>query len=351
MDHIKIIKRAFNITVNYRILWIFGFLLALTGGSAGFNFGNGGSSGRDSSNYNGNLPNHPTWPFSWTPHLTPDITNTILGVAIGLLCFGLLLFIIAITLHLVSETALMRLVDKHETADEKLTFREGWHLGWSQAAWKILWMDLLVGFSYFVVFLTALLVSLAPLLVWFTQSMPLKVLATILSVGLILLLVFATILITLAINLVMLFARRAVALEDLGILESIRRGFDLVKSRPMDIILMGIMMFAIGLIWSLVMIPVLLASILAALVVAAVPALLIGGIFGLFTQGFTPWVVAGIVGVPLFWVTASIPVNLVGGWFQVFTSSTWTLAFRETVALEKTNGKPEAPAPEPAPAA
>ncbi len=274
-------------------------------------------------------------------------------MGIGLLCFGLLLLIVAITLHLVSETALMRLVDKHETAEEKLSFREGWRLGWSQAAWKIFWMDLLVGFSYLIVFLTVLLVSLAPLLVWLTQSMPLKVLGTILSVGLILLLVFTTILVSLALNLVMLFARRAVALEDLGILESIRRGFNLVKGRLIDIILIGIMMFAISLIWSLLMIPVLLASFLAAAIVAGIPALLIGGIVGLFVQGFTPWIVAGIVGVPLFLVAGSIPVNLVGGGFQVFTSSTWTLAFRETVALEKTNGNSgtPAPAPEPAPAA
>ena len=30
MDHINIIKRAFTITWSYRVLWVFGFLLALT---------------------------------------------------------------------------------------------------------------------------------------------------------------------------------------------------------------------------------------------------------------------------------------------------------------------------------
>ena len=30
MNHINILKRSLNITVNYRVLWIFGILLALT---------------------------------------------------------------------------------------------------------------------------------------------------------------------------------------------------------------------------------------------------------------------------------------------------------------------------------
>ena len=38
MDHIKILKRAFNITWVYRALWVFGIILALTTG------GNSGSS-------------------------------------------------------------------------------------------------------------------------------------------------------------------------------------------------------------------------------------------------------------------------------------------------------------------
>ena len=39
MNHINILKRALNITINYRALWIFGILLALTSGSGS---GNGG---------------------------------------------------------------------------------------------------------------------------------------------------------------------------------------------------------------------------------------------------------------------------------------------------------------------
>ena len=47
MNHIKILKRALNITVNYRALWIFGMLLALTSGSGSGNGGNSSSPNTD----------------------------------------------------------------------------------------------------------------------------------------------------------------------------------------------------------------------------------------------------------------------------------------------------------------
>ena len=124
------------------------------------------------------------------------------------------------------------------------------------------------------------------------------------------------------------------------------RLFEMVKGRLMDVILMGVMMFGITLVWSLLMIPVFLAIFLVSAVVAGLPALLVGGIAGLFAQGATPWIIAAIVAVPIFLVVVIIPGTLVGGWQQIFTSSTWTLTYRETLALEKTNGKSEPSAPE-----
>jgi hypothetical protein len=58
MNHINILKRAFNITVNYRALWIFGMLLALTTGS-----GNGGNGNMSSSS--GDNGSNGSTDFSW----------------------------------------------------------------------------------------------------------------------------------------------------------------------------------------------------------------------------------------------------------------------------------------------
>ena len=346
MDHIKILKRAFNITVNYRVLWIFGFLLALTGAGAGPRFSGSGSTGGGSGNgkgFPGNIPNNPFNQFPHLPALTPDLTNTIIGIAIGVACFFLLLAIIATVVRLVSTTAVMRMVDKYETDGEQVTFRQGWKLGWSNAAWKIFLLDLVVGLGSAIIFLVLLGLLALPLLVWLTPSLPLRVLGTIISVGLILLLLFATFLVGLALGLVMLFAERAIAIEDLGVFEGFRRGYELVKGRLMDTILMGIMMFGIGLVWAILMIPVFLVLLVAAALIAALPALLVGGIVGLFTQGATPWIVAAIVAAPVFLLTIAIPGALINGWQLIFSSSAWTLTFRETRALLHTDGAPEAP--------
>ncbi len=345
MDQIKILKRALNITINYRVLWVFGMLLALTsGGGSGNGGGSGGGDGGGSNNggsgFNGQNP------FGEFPKLTPEIINTIIGVAIALACLILVLIVIGSIVRYVSETALIRMVDQHENSGEKLTIREGFRLGWSRAAWRMFLIDLLSSLLFIAAFLIGLGVAALPALVWLTKSTPLQVLGTIIAVGLVLLLVFVTILAALALRLILLFAQRACALEDLGVADSIRRGYAMVKARLGDIILMGVIMFGIGIAWALVMIPVFLAIILASAVIAGLPALLVGGITGLFTQGATPWIVAAIVGAPIFLIAVIIPGALVGGWHQVFSSSAWTLTYREVLALEKTKQNGELPSPQ-----
>jgi len=330
MNHIKILKRALDITINYRALWIFGMLLALTTGSGS---GNGGSS---SSSPDTNPPDI-NWqnPFGELPHFSTEVINMWIGIAIGLACLILILIVAGNIARYVAETALIRMVDEHEKDGEQLTIRQGFRLGWSRAAWKMFLMDLLVGLSFMAAFLLLLAIAALPLLVWLSKNTPLQVLGTVISCGLILLLVFAAIVAALAVSLILIFARRVCALENLGARASLRRGYEMVKQRPGEVILMGVIMFGIGLLWVLVTIPVILAVIIAAALIAGLPALLIGSIVGFFTQGYTPWIVAAIVGAPIFLVAVIIPGALVGGWQQVFSSSAWTLTYRETLALEQ----------------
>ena len=109
------------------------------------------------------------------------------------------------------------MVDEHENSGEQLTIRQGFRLGWSRAAWKMFLMDLLVVVSFVTVFVLLLALAALPLLVWLTENTPLQVIGTIVSAGSILLLVFAAIVAGLAVTLIMIFARRACALENLGV--------------------------------------------------------------------------------------------------------------------------------------
>ena len=329
MNHINILKRALNITINYRALWIFGILLALTSGSGSSNGG-----GSNSSSPNGD-PNF-NWqnPFGEFPRISPELANMWIGIAIGLACLLLITILIGSIARYVSETALIRMVDEHENSGEQLTIRQGFRLGWSRAAWKMFLMDLLVVVSFVTVFLLLLALAALPLLVWLTENTPLQVIGTLVSAGSILLLVFAAIVAGLAITLIMIFARRACALDNLGVRASLRRGYEMVKQRLGDLVMMGVMMFGIGLLWIIVTIPVIIAIIIVAALIAGLPALLAGSIAGFFTQGTTPWIVAAIIGVPIFLVAVIIPGALIGGWQKVFSSSAWTLTYREALALE-----------------
>jgi hypothetical protein len=67
--------------------------------------------------------------------------------------------------------------------------------------------------------------------------------------------------------------------------------------------------------------------------VAAIPGLLLVGLFSLFLNGYLPWVVGGVFVLPLFAVIAFSPLVLLTAWQQVFSSTVWTLTYREIKAL------------------
>jgi hypothetical protein len=268
----------------------------------------------------------------------------LIGIAIALACLVLVLIVVGTIARYVSETALIRMVNGHEKDGEKLTIRQGFRLGWSHMAWKMFLMDLLMGLGFLAAFLILLSIAASPLLVWLTQNTPLHVLGTIVSVGLILLVVFAAIVAGLAVTLTILFARRALALEDLGVRASLLRGYQIVRQHLGDAIMMGVMMFGVGLLWVIVTIPAILAVIIAAALVAGLPALLAGSIAGFFVHGAAPWIVAAIVAAPIFLLVVIIPGALIGGWQKVFSSSAWTLTYREALALEQTKANGELPA-------
>jgi hypothetical protein len=339
MDHVKILKRAFSITWNYRLLWLFGFLLALTmprgngGSNSGYQFG--------ANDFNGSrgFP-----PFS--PVISPQVISAIMTAIIGLICIFFLIAIVAAIVRYISETALIRLVDQYEATGEKVGIGAGFRLGWSRRALRLFLIDLLFGIVGIVAFLLLLFIAATPFLVWLTNSDLLRALGTITGIGMVFLVILLFILFAIILSVVMQFIRRAAVLEDLGVFASIERGFVLVRQRLGDIVIMALIMFALGLGWIVLSIPLIILLLLAAVVLGGLPALLAGLITSLFTQGYLPWVVAGLIGLPIFLIVLVVPGGFVSGLVQTFSSSTWTLTYREVLALS--GARPEARAPQPA---
>jgi hypothetical protein len=347
MDHIKILKRAFSITWGYRALWVFGVLLALTlprnggGSNSGFRFSG------DEFNGGQGFPNGiPPIPEG----VLAPILSALVTIGIALLCGFFIIAIVATIIRYISETALIRMVDMNEASEEKVSVGAGFRLGWSRPALRLFLIDLLIGVVGLVALILLLAVAATPLLVWLTKNEFLRVLGTVVGIGMILLVIMLFILLAILLSVVMHFIRRAAVLEDMGMFEAMRHGVILVRQRLLDIVIMALIMFALGLAWVVVGIPFFILLMLVALVLGGLPALFAGLITSLFTQGALPWIIAIAVGLPIFLVVMIVPSTFVGGLYETFKSSTWTLTYREVVALGgaglKTQGDPpdESPA-------
>jgi hypothetical protein len=332
MDHIRIIKRALSITTSYRALWVFGILVALTtGGRISGGGSNGGGGGGGSGAGPGAFPR---------PQISPDVLTGLIVAGVVFLCVVLLLAAAATIARYVAETALIRMVDQHEATGMKVSVRQGFRLGWSRAALRLFLMDLVVGLSVFVAFLLLLLLAASPLLVWLTDSTPARVLGTLVAVALAVVSIFALIMATIALSLLVQFWHRAVVLEDRRVSEAMRRGWQLLRRRLGDVVVMGLILFALGLALTIVMVPLIFLLVAVAAIGGGLPALLVYAVGRLIAQGAAPWIAAIIVGLPIFIAIMAVPLAILGGLVQTFQSSTWTLTYRELLALEAARPAP-----------
>lgn len=323
MDHVQVLKRAWHMVWRYRALWAFGFILALTAGRSSNNwvqytFGNEDFSGRGLR----------------LDRISPEVGRTLLAIGIGLACLVVLLIIVGAIARYVAETALIRMVDDHEETGQKRSVRQGFRLGWSRSAFRLFLIDLLIGLPVAVAFILLSLLASAPLLLWATKSTAAGALGTATTIGLGLLVVLLAIVVAVILAVLKPFLRRVCVLEGLGVTESIRQGYAVVRHNLRDVGLMWLITFGLRIGWVIAMIPVVLLLLVVSGALGGLLALLAGGLTGLALEGAAPWVVAAVVGIPVFILMMAVPLALLGGLFETYLSSTWTLTYRELRAKE-----------------
>ena len=356
----KILKRSWQILWNYRMLWVFGFVLALTVGGTNFSRGGGSSSSSGSQN------NNPKYEYgqgfagnTFSEKLNdafrqagaaiqtlqaqhPVEFRMGIAVAITALIVILILGIIGAILRYVAETATIRMVDEYEQSGVKVGFRQGWKYGWSREAWRLFLINFVVHIPALVLFVILGLVG------WWIASTALNgvesaiVTSLIAGVGLAFIAILVTVALMVVLYLLRDFAWRISTLENVGAMESLRQATALVKRNWKSAGLMWLVMIGIKIAWGLaffiLVIPLLVVSIITAvggLVVAVVPSLLTAGIASLLAApDYWPWIFALVIGFPLFATVAFSPILLVSGWGKTYESNVWTLTYREIKALE-----------------
>jgi hypothetical protein len=336
MDHIRILRRAFEIVRSYRMLWIFGLILALTAGRSGPNT-NYSMDRRDFNNREFDMPFNfpdlremPDWRSFPNWNIDPQVSGTIFGVVIALICLGVILGIIFTVLRYVAINASIRLVDLYESTGERMSFRAGWRMGWNRTALRLFLIDLLFGVAGFVLFLLLMALVALPLLLLVTGSEVLSVLGVVSATGLFVLAVLVLIVIAAVLSLLQQFFHRAAVLENLGVFEAIRRGWTVLRRRLGDSVIMGLMLFGLGLLVAVILIPVALVLVALGALAGGAPALAVAMLMQQFVQNTVPVIITAVlVGLPIFLLVVAVPMSFLRGLFEIFTSAAWTLVYRE----------------------
>ncbi|MBU0492923.1 MAG: hypothetical protein KKA73_29110 [Chloroflexi bacterium] len=330
MDHMKVLKRAWEIFYHYRMLWVFGFILSLVGAEGGGG-GNSFQMSQSSFNNGGNMP-------TGRPFVAPEVPGDVWAIAAGailaLICVGVIVAIVVTVVRYVMETSLIRMVDEHEKTQEKVGFRAGFRMGWSRTALRLFLIDLIVNIPVALVFGILFALALLPLLVWAVDSTALQAVGTGATACLFFIVIVLVIVVNVALSVLRGFFWRACVLEELGVVDSLRRGYAFVKLHLADVLVMWLITIGLALLWSLIMIPVALLLVILGGIVAAIPGLLVGALASLAFQEAVPWVLAAVVSIPIFILVMVIPLTFLDGLMKGFQSTTWTLTYRELQALE-----------------
>ncbi len=111
-----------------------------------------------------------------------------------------------------------------------------------------------------------------------------------------------------------------------------RSAFRLARQHVGAVALQWLLLIGLGITWAIVMIPVGAMLAVLALVVSAVPALLVGGLSALLASWPVGLVLGILVMVPVFVTVVGAPLLALNTLATVFYSTTWTLTYRELEA-------------------
>jgi hypothetical protein len=304
LDIMEIVKRSWEITWKYKYLWLLGFIISLaSGGSSVSNSlqsstNNSGSTGASSSAFS-------------------NIAATyIVIIIVFALVMSLVMMVISI-LSIMANGGLVSAADKIEKGEKsslKDAFKSGAHY-----FWRVLGQGLLIGLMIFVMVVVVIAVLGIVAVVFFAGGNQ-----NLLAPGLACLIPLAILLITLLIAMIILltlvsnYAMRFIVIEDAGVIDSLRRGYALFKTRWQDTAVMYLVIAVItGIGGAVLGIP---GFVIALPSVFAVIGGTAAGNIGLMFLGVAGLLLAGLVGAAF------------GSIVSVYSSVAWTLTYLRITA-------------------
>ena len=364
MDHLKILKRAWDIVWKYRALWLIGLVLVLAGGAVGSGFsggppgsgspgggsgGSGGGNGGDQWNgwqYDG--PGFRNWDELWNK--IGPVVITILIVIAAIFVLAILIGIIKLILRYVTRTSLIEMVQRHEESDEKVGFWAGLRLGWTRSAFTLFLTNLLLKLPLILLTLLGMLIGTALVVVLIVLGVSIAnqnaggaeaaaivfiIAAVFVAIVLMLPLMLIGVALRLVISLVSEIAFRVCIVERARPVDAIKEAIGLIRRNLWAAVLQYLLMLGLGIAWGIAKFIVNLPLFFVALLVAGLPSLTVGGLIAWL--GSAP-IAGGVTGGLLFILAMIVVIGLPNIVFSTFAtiyhSTAWTLTYRELRAID-----------------
>jgi hypothetical protein len=247
MEYGKIISRAANLVWQNKFLILVGILAGC--GSGQFTGGGGGGGAGGDGNVTGS-----------TPSLTNEQVGLIVGVGLAILCVIVVIGVVVWVVSTVARGGLIASVDDIESG-QKSSFRQAWSAGWERV-WTLLGIGILPAIPTFILGLAGLVgfASYGGLLAFLGGDFEEAAIAVGASLGTALVIVACCVApIGIVLSIVRNFAERACMLEGLGVVDSYRRGANVLMANLGEaivliliqigiFIVLGILLFLPGLI-------------------------------------------------------------------------------------------------------
>lgn len=354
----KILKRAWQVLWNYKVLWIFAFLLALTAGSGNSGGSNGGSSYKFDGNngYNGSEGYNPDYELNpemaevqtWFEENVEPLfateqaaIRTAIWITVGIIALMIVIGLLVALVRYPTETAILRMVDNYEQTGEKVGFRAGWKLGWNRRAFRLWLIDLIIGLPALV--LVLLLMGAGALFVvnMINGNEGAAIAGSVALIGCLVVFFISFAILMVFLSLLRQFFARKAALEETTVGDSFRQGWAMFKRNWKSAALMWLVMLGIGIGFGIaamiaffVLIPTYVIMAIPGAIVGAIPGAIAFGITSIFANAPWNWIIAVLVALPFFATVALAPMTLLQGLYMLFESNVWTLSYREMKALE-----------------
>jgi len=303
----EILTRAWQITWKYKVLWLFGILAGCTGGSGGGG-GGGGNTGYSTGPSEFDLPPE----IRRLVLLMEDFVawvedNLWIFIVIGLAV--LLLIIISIFLGTIGRIGLIKGSYQAEMGVERLAFGELFSASMPYF-WRVFGLSFLIGLAFLLLFVPLVLLGVVTAGVGFLCLLPL--ICLFIPVGFV-------------VGILIEQANRAIVLEDLSMLDGLRRSWEISRANIWALIVMALILFGISLVLGIVIaLPILIV------VFPTIIAFAMGE-----GQSFTPLYIA------LALICLYAPVSwALNGILTTYTQSAWTLTYLRLTQKPET---PEAP--------